>query len=77
MEEFLKSLDTDNDGYISYAEVEAKLDLVHDEIAPQAKAHNLHHESREDEETPDPAPLPSAVILLGFVEFSRALGQTT
>ena len=50
VQDFLNSLDSDKDGYISYAEIEDKLDQVHDEIAPVAEAHNLHHESRTDVE---------------------------
>ncbi|KAH9885687.1 FAD-binding domain-containing protein [Xylariomycetidae sp. FL2044] len=38
---FLDDLDHDGDGLISYAEVEAKLDQVHDEIAPNRSA--PHH----------------------------------
>lgn len=48
VQDFLDSLDSDKDGYISYAEIEDKLNQVHDEIAPVAEAHNLHHESRTD-----------------------------
>ena len=48
--DFLHSLDADKDGFISYAEIEAKLDEVHDELAPIADPHNLHHESRDDED---------------------------
>jgi dual oxidase len=44
---FLDDLDRDNNGDIDYWEVERKLDEVHKEIAPKAKPHHLHHESRE------------------------------
>ena len=50
MAKFIQSLDQDADGFISYAEVEAKLDHVHDEIAPHPQPHHLHHESRDDEQ---------------------------
>jgi dual oxidase len=46
---FLDDLDHNNDGKISYEEIEAKLDQVHDEIAPKALPHHLHHESKEAE----------------------------
>lgn len=46
---FLDELDHNKDGQISYAEVEQKLDAVHDEIAPHPAPHNhLHHDSKED-----------------------------
>jgi dual oxidase len=49
VQEFLKDLDRDKNGWISYAEVEHKLDRVHEEIAPHAKPHHLHYKSRDDE----------------------------
>ncbi|KAK4647852.1 uncharacterized protein QC761_105020 [Podospora bellae-mahoneyi] len=45
---FLDDLDHNNDGLIDYSEVEQKLDKVHEEIAPKALPHHLHHDSRED-----------------------------
>lgn len=45
---FLDDLDHNKDGQISYAEVEQKLDTVHDEIAPHPEPHHLHHDSKED-----------------------------
>ncbi len=50
VQEFLKDLDRDKNGWISYNEIEHKLDQVHDEIAPHAKAHQLHHKDRNDKE---------------------------
>ena len=50
---FIEDLDKDSDGCISYTEIEHKRDAVHDEIAPDAKPHNLHHDSREDHEWHD------------------------
>jgi dual oxidase len=47
---FLDDLDKNGDGVIDYSEVEHKLDVVHDEIAPYALPHNLHHDSKEDRE---------------------------
>jgi hypothetical protein len=44
---FIEDLDANNNGFIDYHEVETKLDLVHDEIAPIPQEHNLHHESAE------------------------------
>ncbi|CAN8095258.1 unnamed protein product [Discula destructiva] len=46
--DFLDDLDHNKDGLISYAEVEQKLDAVHDEIAPHPQPHHLHHDSKED-----------------------------
>lgn len=48
IKEFLDDLDHNNDGKISYNEIEAKLDQVHDEIAPNPLPHHLHHDSKED-----------------------------
>ncbi len=49
VDKFVVGLDKDKDGCISYVELEHKLDQVHKEIAPDAKAHNLHHSSKDDE----------------------------
>lgn len=49
IKEFLDDLDHNNDGQISYKEIEAKLDQVHDEIAPNPLPHHLHHDSKEDQ----------------------------
>lgn len=48
IEEFLNELDTNNDGFIEYSEVEHKLDEVHQVLAPVPRSHNLHHKDRED-----------------------------
>ena len=48
IKEFLDDLDHNNDGKISYKEIEAKLDQVHEEIAPNPLPHHLHHDSKED-----------------------------
>lgn len=45
---FLDKLDHNKDGEIHYSELEAKLDAVHEEIAPNPKPHNLNHESKDD-----------------------------
>ncbi|KAG9978950.1 hypothetical protein KCU98_g9085, partial [Aureobasidium melanogenum] len=45
---FLKELDTDNDGLVEYHEVEAKLDQVFQELAPESAERNLHHEDRSE-----------------------------
>ena len=50
IDEFVRNLDQKGDGFVDYEEVEAKLDDVHWEIAPEAKPHHLHHEDRDDEE---------------------------
>ncbi|TEA18700.1 Superoxide-generating NADPH oxidase heavy chain subunit A [Colletotrichum sidae] len=53
IEAFLDDLDHNDDGYIDYAEVEAKLDAAHDELAPsnQVKSHHVikkAHDSSDD-----------------------------
>ncbi|KAF2024291.1 hypothetical protein EK21DRAFT_79047 [Setomelanomma holmii] len=48
MKAFIDDLDHDNNGTIDYWEVERMLDVVHQEIAPKAQPHHLHHASRGD-----------------------------
>lgn len=43
---FFDDLDRDNDGSITFDELEAKLEEVHAQIAPQPKVHHLHHPKR-------------------------------
>ena len=50
VDEFVQNLDQKGDGFVDYEEVEAKLDEIHLEIAPEAKPHHLHHEDRDDKE---------------------------
>jgi len=45
---FVDDLDRDNNGNIDYWEVARLLDEVHQEIAPKAQPHHLHHESRNE-----------------------------
>ncbi|EMC91977.1 hypothetical protein BAUCODRAFT_117170 [Baudoinia panamericana UAMH 10762] len=47
---FFNDLDTDKDGYVTFAEIEAKLHQVHEELAPEPKRHHLNHPSRRDVE---------------------------
>ncbi|RVX74974.1 hypothetical protein B0A52_01251 [Exophiala mesophila] len=47
IDEFVSVLDKDNDGNVSYQELEHHLDDVYKELQPNAKHYNLHHESRE------------------------------
>lgn len=49
IDEFVSALDKDNDGCISYSEIEIGLDKAHQELAPKAKSHNLHHKDRKEE----------------------------
>ncbi|TQN65443.1 Dual oxidase 1 [Colletotrichum shisoi] len=49
---FLDDLDHNDDGYIDYAEVEAKLDAAHDELAPKHQA-KPHHVIRRKEQPHD------------------------
>ncbi|KAK2043598.1 FAD-binding domain-containing protein [Colletotrichum somersetense] len=48
---FLDDLDHNDDGYIDYDEVEAKLDAAHDALAPQNQA-KLHHVIRKKKGQP-------------------------
>ena len=48
--QFVGELDENKDGFISYSELELKLEQVHEEIAPEAHSHNLHHESRDEQD---------------------------
>jgi dual oxidase len=45
---FVDDLDRDNNGTIDYWELEKKLDEVHNELAPKAQPHHLHHNLRGD-----------------------------
>ncbi|KAK3076838.1 hypothetical protein LTS18_011864, partial [Coniosporium uncinatum] len=49
VEKFVDSLDKNSDGTIDYAELEQKLDEVHEEIAPKPQPHHLHHDGRDRE----------------------------
>jgi len=49
VEEFVNDLDKNNDGFVDYEEIVLKLDQVHNEIAPGAKSHHLHHKDVDDE----------------------------
>lgn len=46
---FVTALDKDQDGNISYLELEQKLDAVYKELQPNARHYNLHHDSRQNE----------------------------
>ena len=46
IEDFFRDIDRDNDGTITFDELKAKLEEVHDEIAPEAQEHHLHHPDR-------------------------------
>lgn len=46
IDKFFEELDTDKDGFISFDELEAKLEAVHEEIAPNPRSHHLHHPER-------------------------------
>lgn len=49
IDEFVSALDKDNDGCISYSEVEHGLDNAHKELVPKAKSHHLHHKDNDEE----------------------------
>lgn len=45
---FFQDLDRDNDGFVVFEELEAKLHQVHEELAPEPKKHHIVHPSRRD-----------------------------
>ena len=45
---FFEDIDKDKNGYVDFAELEAKLHQVHEELAPEPRTHHLHHASRRD-----------------------------
>lgn len=49
IDDFINRLDKDNDGCISYTEIEHGLDAAHADLAPEPSEHHLHHSSKEDE----------------------------
>jgi dual oxidase len=46
---FIAALDKDRDGNVSYSELEQRLDAVYEELQPEARHYNLHHDSRQQE----------------------------
>lgn len=53
IEAFFADIDTDKDGVVTIDELEAKLEKVHDEIAPEPEKHHLHHPHRRSSSRPD------------------------
>jgi hypothetical protein len=51
---FFNELDADNDGFVTIEELEARLELVHQEIAPKPRKHHLHHPQQRRKERIDP-----------------------
>jgi hypothetical protein len=47
IEMFFHDLDKDNDGYVTFDELEAKLHKVHKELASEPQTHHLHHPTRQ------------------------------
>ncbi|OQO12894.1 hypothetical protein B0A48_02358 [Cryoendolithus antarcticus] len=45
---FFHDIDKDNNGYVTFDELEAKLHAVHEELAPKPQKHNLNHPARKD-----------------------------
>lgn len=45
---FFEDVDKDNSGYVDFAELEAKLIAVHEELAPNPMKHHLLHPARRD-----------------------------
>ena len=43
---FFDDIDADKDGFVTFDELEAKLEQVHMELAPEPKDHHLHHPER-------------------------------
>ncbi|KAF2218743.1 NADPH oxidase 4 [Elsinoe ampelina] len=50
IDDFVKALDKDQDGCISYAELEHKLDVVYKELLPNPEEFSFNHPSRKDEQ---------------------------
>ena len=50
IDSFFDDLDLDKNGYITFDELEQKLNDVHDELAPKPQKHNLNHPDRRDVE---------------------------
>ena len=48
IQSFFSDLDKDSDGYITIQELEAKLEEVHAELAPEPQKHNLTHPHRRE-----------------------------
>ncbi|KAB8343023.1 hypothetical protein FH972_022617 [Carpinus fangiana] len=47
IEDFFRDIDRDNDGFVTFDELEAKLEQVHEELEPNdVKPHQLHHPER-------------------------------
>lgn len=46
--EFWSELDHNSDGSVTFAELERRLELVHDELVPNPRKHNLNHPSRKN-----------------------------
>lgn len=57
IEELYNDFDHDNDGRISFQELEEALKNVHDELAPNPKRHHLNHPDRSSSKKPEPKPL--------------------
>lgn len=43
---FFRDIDRDNDAFVTFDELEAKLEQVYEELAPVPQKHHLHHRSR-------------------------------
>ncbi|KAF4553416.1 Ferric reductase NAD-binding domain-containing protein 1 [Elsinoe fawcettii] len=50
IDDFVKGLDKDQDGCISYSELEHKLDVVYKELPPHPEEFSFNHPSRKDEQ---------------------------
>lgn len=48
IDSFFQDLDQDNNGYVTFEELEAKLIEVHQELAPEPKKHHILHPARRD-----------------------------
>lgn len=50
IDDFVKGLDKDQDGCISYSELEHQVDVVYKELLPHPEDFSFHHPSRKDEQ---------------------------
>lgn len=48
IDSFFEDLDADDNGYVTFEELEAKLEEVHKELAPEPQKHHLLHPARRD-----------------------------
>lgn len=53
IDNFYKEIDTNNDGHVSFEELEQRLEKVYTELVPEPRKHHLHHPERRRPTTND------------------------